>query len=185
MEERPAHRKPIGESGPVRITHAPDGETKIEWEKIEYPAEKAPQELVVASAFVNILSAEQKTHWQLVPLKENDFDLEIRAPKEERYLELQEIVIPGKKRGSPYASGEKTINAGKFAKTIIDKIASKAIRYSRSATKPLDLLVYITHWRFLPNQAVLQLVAHELDGGVIHSLASISLHGTTNRLVRS
>jgi hypothetical protein len=166
VDKKLAHKKPIGESGPVRVTHTADGETKIEWEKIEYPAEKSGQELAVATAFVDVLNGEQKSDWKVVPLKENDFDFEIQDADEKRYLELQEIVIPGKKRGSPYSPGEQVIDPAKFAKTITDKIASKAIRYPKAVGQPLDLLVYITHWRFLPNQTVLQLVAHELDKSV-------------------
>ena len=128
MNKKTAHRKPIGESGPVRVTHTADGETKIEWEKIEYPAEKSDQELAVAAAFVNSLNSEQKSDWKVAPLKENDFDFEIQNSDEKRYLELQEIVIPGKKRGSPYLAGEQVIDSAKFAKTITEKIASKAIR---------------------------------------------------------
>jgi hypothetical protein len=53
----------------------------------------------------------------------------------------------------------------KFAKTIISNINGKALRYPKNLSQPLDLLIYVTHWRFLPNKAVLQLVAHELDKG--------------------
>jgi hypothetical protein len=96
------------------------------------------------------------------PLAENDFDFEIHSDEQKRYLELQEIIIPGKKRGSPYTPGEQVINPAKFARTITEIIASKGLHYARRLTQPLDLLVYVTHWRFLPSIPVLQLVAYEL-----------------------
>ena len=95
----------------------------------------------------------------MTPLKEDDFDFELKNAGEERYLELQEIVIPGKKRGPPYAKGEQVIQPGKFAKTILSAVTSKAVKYPSTLSRPLDLLVYVTHWRFLPNKSVLQLVS--------------------------
>jgi hypothetical protein len=79
-----------------------------------------------------------------------------------RYLELQEVIIPGKKRGPPYAKGEQTIEPAKFAKTIVSAINSKAIKYPPALEQPLDLLIYPTHWRFVPNPSVLQLVCDSL-----------------------
>jgi hypothetical protein len=165
VDEKPIHRKPIGESGPVRVTHTAEGETKIEWQKIEYPAEKSAQENAVATAFVGTLNKERTSDWKVTSLAEDNFDFEMQSGDEKRYLELQEIVIPGKKRGPPYAAGEQAIEPAKFAKTIISNINGKALRYPKNLSQPLDLLVYVTHWRFLPNKAVLQLVAHELDKG--------------------
>ena len=162
---KPIHRKPIGEDGPVRVTHTADGETKIEWKKIEYPAEKPAQEAEIASAFVTIFNQEHNTAWQVTRLAENNFDFEMQSGGEKRYLELREIVIPGKKRGPPYAPGEQVIEPAKFAKTINAAVNSKALRYPKTRAQPLDLLIYVTHWRFRPNKAVLQLVAHELDEG--------------------
>src|SRR5665213_107303 len=159
VSSKRVHKKPIGESGPVRVSHSADGDTTIEWQKIEYPAEKKDQELAIATSFVSAQNAAQGSEWNLNPLKEDDFDFEIKNANNERYLELQEIVIPGKKRGPPYATGEQVIQPGKFAKTILSAIASKAIKYPNTLSRPLDLLIYTTHWRFVPNKSVLQLVS--------------------------
>jgi hypothetical protein len=157
MSSKHVHTKPIGESGPVRVSHSADGQTTIDWQKIEYPPEKKDQELAIATSFVSALNAAQGSEWSVTPLKEDDFDFELKNAGEERYLELQEIVIPGKKRGPPYAKGEQVIQPGKFAKTILSAITSKAIKYSSTLSRPLDLLVYATHWRFVPNRSVLPL----------------------------
>jgi hypothetical protein len=165
------HRKPIGEDGPVRIQNA-DGHVRAEWRKIEHPLEKREQEIGIASAFTEALNANDNSRWSLVSLDEDDFDFELRAGESWRYLELQEIVIPGKKRGSPYASGEQVIHSGKFANTIVERIRAKALRYPRQMARPLDLLVYTTHWRFRPNDVVLKLIAHELSN-LEHPFAKI------------
>src|SRR5262249_4917204 len=121
---------------------------------------------------VSTLNSEEGSNWNIVPLNEDNFDFELRQAEEKRYLELQEVVIPGKKRGSPYVKGEQVIQPRKFAKKIVSQIMSKAIKYQRGATQPLDLLIYNTHWRFLPNKSVLQLVCHELHN-IIHPFSRI------------
>jgi hypothetical protein len=159
---KPVHEKPIGESGAVRVTRSGSGQTTIEWLKLQYPPEKKEQELAIARSFISVFNASAEQQWKLEALEENDFDFEVSQVGERRYLELQEVIIPGKKRGSPYAGGEQVIQPAKFAKTIVSGIASKGIKYSSKLGQSLDLLVYITHWRFLPNQAVLQLVCDDL-----------------------
>jgi hypothetical protein len=114
-------------------------------------------------SFVAALNAQQNSDWKLVQLNEDIFDFQLETGDEKRYLELQEIVIPGKKRGPPYAPEEQVIHSPKFAKTFLAEITSKAIRYSAALSQPLHLLVYTTHWRFLPNEVVLKLVARALE----------------------
>jgi hypothetical protein len=44
----------------------------------------------------------------------------------------------------------------------MSEIGKKASRYPQSLEQPLDLLIYTTHWRFLPNQTVLRFLAYNL-----------------------
>src|SRR5262245_50291371 len=106
---RHVHRKPIGESGTVRVTRGADGQTTIEWLKLEYPPEKKDQEEAIARAFTQSMNGTEEPKWELRPLDEDDFDFEISRGADKRYVELQEIVISGKKRGPPYATGEQVI----------------------------------------------------------------------------
>jgi hypothetical protein len=156
-----SHRKPIGEDGPLRIS-APDGKTLIDWRKIEHPPEKQEQEFATASSFITALNTVTNSSWKILPLEENDFDFEMQSDNEKRYLELQEVIIPGKKHGPPYTPGEQVIDEQKFANTILASIDSKALKYPKKLGQALDLLIYNTHWRFLPNEAVLKLVAYGL-----------------------
>jgi hypothetical protein len=158
-----AHKRPTGESGPICITHV-HGEPVVTWEKIQFSEKKPEQEAIIAAAFVKVLNSREGTAWALEQLEENDFDFLLKqvgaAP---RILELQEIVIPPPKRGAPYTSTDQVIQSGKFADTIASGILRKAAKYGRpNPERPLELLIYNTHWRFLPNRAVLQLVAHDL-----------------------
>jgi hypothetical protein len=104
-----------------------------------------------------------KRRWSLLQLPEDDFDFELVSPSERRHLELQEIVIPGKKRGLPYAAEQQVIRPQRFAATILSGIRTKASKYPSNLSKPVDLFIYNTHWRFLPNKVVLQFVSHDLE----------------------
>src|SRR6516164_8190643 len=102
------HKKPIGEDGPIHVTAA-EGKVRAEWRKIEHPPEKQGQELATATSFVDALNGPKDFTWRLRQLAEDDFDFEIESESQKRYLELQEIIIPPKKRGPPYAPGEQVI----------------------------------------------------------------------------
>jgi hypothetical protein len=155
------HKKPIGQTGRIRTTHS-RGDPIITWEPIEFPAEKQAQELMIASAFAKQLSSNVGTCWTVQQLTENDFDFLLRSSTDSRYLELQEIIIPPSKKGIPYASRDQVVQSKKFSATIISEIRKKAVRYPKATTCTLDLLVYVTHWRFVTSDTVRKLVAHYL-----------------------
>ena len=159
--KKPPHKRPIGESGPIRVTHSGD-DPLVTWLRIRFPSDKAAQEMMIASAFAKELSAKEGVEWSVDQLREYDLDFLLRSKTEQRYLELQEIIIPPPKRGLPYASREQVIKSGKFADTIMSNIRKKAFKYPKALGRVLDLMIYNTHWRFLPNRIVLQLVAFAL-----------------------
>jgi hypothetical protein len=73
LSKRP-HNKPIGEDEPLRIS-APEGHTRIEWRKIEHPAEKREQETAIATAFVDALNDTERSAFRLSHLEEDNFRL--------------------------------------------------------------------------------------------------------------
>jgi hypothetical protein len=154
-------KKPIGQTGKIRTTHS-KGDPIITWEPIDFPADKQAQELVIASAFVKQLNSNIGTCWTVQQLGENNFDFLLRSATDSRYLELQEIVIPSPKKGIPYASRDQVVQSKKFSETIISEIRKKAIKYPKATTYVLDLLVYVTHWRFMTSNTVRKMVAHYL-----------------------
>ena len=161
MSGKRIHKKPIGDSGPVHVTHI-DGKPVVTWRRIDYPAEKTAQETVIANLFVRALNAKEAANWSVERLVEDDFDFNMSAEGESRYLELQEIIIPPKRRGSPYVDRDQVIISRKFANTILSEIDKKVYRYPRTLRKPLDLLIYHTHWRFQTHAVVLKLLSYAL-----------------------
>jgi hypothetical protein len=164
-------KKPIGQTGKIRATHS-EGNPIVTWELIDFPAEKQEQELVIASAFVKQLTSSLGTCWTIQRLRENDFDFLLHSATESRYLELQEIVIPSTKKETPYASRDQAVRSKKFSETIISEIRKKAIKYPKATTYALDLLVYVTHWRFMTSDTVRKMVAHYLKHNV-HPFARV------------
>jgi hypothetical protein len=161
VKKKRPHKKPIGDLGPVRVTNAA-GEPIVQWMEIDLPTEKMDQETAIARAFCEALNAREETHWSIEHLPENDFDCLMTREREKRYLELQEIVIPPKKRGSPYRDREQVIYCEKFADTIVSEMRQKISKYTKSPGPSLDLLLYITHWRFQLNAVVYKLLGHYL-----------------------
>jgi len=157
-----SHQKPVGEQGPLVVGRV-EGEIQasyVTWLKIKFPNDKESQQKLIATVFLDALGASEGNVWNCEALREDDFDFSITCNAERRYLELQEIVIPPKKRGNPYIDREQVVQSGKFADTIWSNILQK--QYPTRLELPLDLLIYTTHWRFLPNQIVRQLVASML-----------------------
>ena len=127
VKKRRPHKKPIGDLGPIHVTNVA-GDPLVEWKKIALPVEKQEQELLIARAFCEVLN-ELELNWSIEPLTENDFDCLMKREGEERYLELQEIVIPGRKRGSPYVDREQVVYSAKFAETILTETRKKIAKY--------------------------------------------------------
>jgi hypothetical protein len=150
-----ATTKPIGENGPLRFQIGQN--PTLTWNKINYPATKEEQEALIAGAF-----AKQRcpaAPYQLTQLPQDDFDFSLEHAGCKVYLELIEITFPGKKRGSPYADAEQKIHSGKSSKTIIEAFQRK--RYSKGEY-PIILIMYFTHWRFMPGENVKALLKHFL-----------------------
>jgi hypothetical protein len=161
VSDKRIHKKPVGDSGPVQVRNV-DGNPVVTWNRIDYPAEKRAQEMLITSLFLEALNAKEMTNWSAEQLAEDDFDFIVGDGSEKRYLELQEIVILPKKRGSPYVERDQVIISRKFADTILSEISRKIAKYPKAIHQDLDLLIYNTHWRFQTNKVVVKLLAYPL-----------------------
>ena len=164
MENHKYHKKPIGVNGHLKLSLTQDGPT-ISFERVEYPDEKDQQEVFFANLLLAQLKQDGRGSWSAQKFGDHDFDFLISCDgADNRNLELMEIVIPPKKKGSPYHERTQHIRSCKFASTIISMIQSKLSRprYSQMLQRPLDLLLYVTHWRFILSDTVVKLVCHWL-----------------------
>ena len=154
-------KKPSGDIGPLRLS-ASERDTPL-WRKIPFSDRKDGQEALVGRLFASSLSAEDGVPRSVLPQPEYGHDLLlVEGDNEKRDLQLMEVILPLStgKSGKPYEDCEEKINVGRLADKIISGIRRK--RYGKSIT-PLYLILYITHWRFRPNDRVLSLVVRYLE----------------------
>ena len=157
--------KPSGSSGIFRVAFGHDGTVVAGFEGIAFPAEKADLELKIATAFIDSMNSRMAESGETFFLGnprqnvENDFDFTVACRDREADLELMEVAIL---RG-PYETAPQRYKPYEFAQAVISEILKKSGHYQRSGpTRELFLLLYITHWAFLPTEATLHCLRYWL-----------------------
>jgi hypothetical protein len=110
-------KKPIGDAGPLHIQGG--APPTVSCQKIKFPEKKEDQEKFIAETFVRQHAA--GANYALKQLPQDDFYFNLEIGGNSSYLELMEMMFPGKKRGPPYADNEQKVQS--------------------------NLLLYFTHWR--------------------------------------
>lgn len=153
-------RKPTGQICPVSLTQAKY--PSITWEKINFPKAKDQIEAKIVNYFVAAGTAVGFGVLEVTQNIENDIDYSLTLPGGRIDLELTEIIYSAEP-GNPYISGSMPIKCGDFSRQIIDLVMKKSSKYSPLNANPIHLILYITHWSFLPNELVIRLIQHELN----------------------
>jgi hypothetical protein len=149
------NKKPTGEIGPIGVARGENG-TEAHWRKIGFPTDKVGQEQFVTRLFVSGIGRQESLQLEVEKLPEADHDALLTSDRTEIDLQLMEIVITPK-RGSPYRSSPRVYNAGRFADYVIAAVRRKL--YAKGA-RPIWLLLYSTHWAFVPSVHVLCVLNH-------------------------
>jgi hypothetical protein len=153
-------RKNTGEIGATRVTAGPEG-MRSEIVHTPLPSGKEELERFFAERFTKQFNASQPlgsevTITGLVQNDTTDLDFTITCAAAE-YLEFVELNPRSEEFGRiAYRTGK--LNILTYAKWICNRIIKKKARhYGRLANKMI-LLLYITHWQFLPSQRVFECV---------------------------
>ena len=157
-----SHRKPTGDIGPVGVRVGQEA-VKFGWDRIRFTSAKDEIELFVVQKFID---AGLKAGFSFINVeqnKENHFDFTLVLPGGVVYMDLVELIYADEV-GNPYTSNNITIMTRDYALQIYETIGKKSKKYSNSGSTPIHLLTYITHWRFLPSEAVIRLVQYMLRG---------------------
>jgi hypothetical protein len=152
-------KKPAGEIGSVKVTIV-DGKPVGGWKKIEYPTNKAEQERQIMTQFLGGMHRKGRVI-TFVQGDENDFDFKMTEGDTTTDVDLVEVVATDGK-GSPYVSREIASKPYAFAELMMNAIRKKARHYGKP-TKPLNLLLHATHWRFTPSMTSIALCQHWLQ----------------------
>jgi hypothetical protein len=148
------HKKRTGDIGPIGVTEDENG-TEAHWRKIGFPTDKVGQEQLVTRLFVSAIERHEALKFAIKKLPETDHDALLTSNGTKIDLQLMEIVIRPK-RGSPYRSSPRKYIAGRFADYVIAAVQRKL--YAKS-DHPIWLLLYATHWAFVPSVHVLYVLS--------------------------
>jgi hypothetical protein len=66
-------------------------------------------------------------------------------------------------QGKPYEGDQIEIKSFNYAKQLVAAVMDKSAHYGKAGAHPIDLLVYITHWRFWSNEVAIRLTQHFLS----------------------
>lgn len=157
MAENRNPRKPTGETGPVRMFMGPQGAT-AEFQKFAFPTQKDEIEALIAGDFLrmaeSLLPFRVASHSQN---KQNDFDFVIETSVGQKYLELAEVALL--KSGS-YSAAPSSYKPYDFAQEMLQLVLRKSAHYGGHPPQGLNLLLYITHWAFIPSDSAISLLQY-------------------------
>jgi len=158
-------KKPTGEVGPTRFLRSEEG-GDISWNTVSFPHSKDEIEFLMARMFHDALIREGVRDFTYRQNEENDFDFTLEFAHGSSYLELCEIFyrdVEGSNAGQPpYKSRRTAIKDFAYAMQIAAAVYTKSNRYRQEGKTPIDLLLYVTHWRFSPSELTVRLVQHFL-----------------------
>lgn len=159
------YKKPTGEIGPVRFSRKPDG-ANVSWNTVAFPSRKEDIELLIVRLFHDSLIKEGVREFTYRQNEQKDFDFVLEFADATSYLELREIQYKDiqelQTHGPPYRSRKTAIVDLAYAMQIASAVHKKSHQYGRPGKTSVDLLLYITHWRFSPSELVIRLVQYFL-----------------------
>jgi len=152
-------KKPSGTIGPFAIGIT-DGEPFSEQQRILWPSDQKEIERKILGFFVREF---EKTGAKFLKIEDGgteELDFLLTLPGGKAWIELMEIVIPN--RGdTPFQPGQQMHEPVVYAENIFQAVQEKKIRkYGYRHVVPIDLLLYITHEQYSPNQAAVHALRH-------------------------
>lgn len=154
-------KKPSGIIGPVVLKATLQG-LLGGLEKIKFSSAKEDIERFIADLWAREI---RRTGGSILDVKQNsdqnDFDLTIELPGGFVFLDLVEVIYRDSK-GRPYDNDDVQVKVFDFAEQIRDTVLKKSRHYGKVNSRPIHLLLYVTHWRFWPIELVVRLAQYLL-----------------------
>lgn len=149
-------KKPTGNEGWNRIEIREDGSAELSFDRVSLGEDKADIELNIMVRFTTAMKASGAAFkWT----QNAEYDLDFTLTFEDGTLvdmDLTELILPSPK-GAPFSQPNRSRTFGMVADMIEDIVRRKDAHYSPSG-RPKHLLVYTTHWPFMPTWQVLRIV---------------------------
>jgi hypothetical protein len=149
--------KPSGTSGFFQVRANEQGDISGAFVPTPYSTEKAEIERQMIVSFISSMNKNLATSGEEFFLsnpkqnQENNIDFTVDSPNGLAYLELMEIA-PLK---GPYTTAPSIYKPYEFAKAVLAGIKKKSDHYARTHGRDIFLLLYVTHWSFIPSSSTL------------------------------
>jgi hypothetical protein len=157
MTKRKQLKKPTGETGPVLMSAGPRG-ADAEFQQLAFPTKKEDIEALIMRGFIR--AAETFLPFRVqsyAPNKQADFDFDLLTSAGPKSAELAEVAFL-KDVGGSYRAAPPSYKPYDFAQNVLNLILRKSTHYGGRPPAGLHLLLYITHWAFIPSQSTLSLL---------------------------
>jgi hypothetical protein len=149
-------KKPTGNEGWNGIEVKEDGSAELSFERVSLGNDKVEIERGIMERFgAAMLGFGSRFTW--IQNGENDLDFALTFKDGALVdMDLTELILPAAK-GSPFDQPNRARTFGAVADAVEQLVRRKDAHYSLSG-RPKHLLVYTTHWSFMPTWQVLRLV---------------------------
>ncbi|WP_432475277.1 hypothetical protein ACRRRS_14925 [Brucella anthropi] len=148
--------KPTGNEGANRVIIKEDGSAVLSFERSYMGTDKADIERQIMARF-SVAWHKLGASFTYEQNGENDLDFTIKFADETLVdMDLTEFILPADK-GAPFNQPNRAYTFGMQADAIEHLVRRKDSHYSPLG-RPKQLLVYTTHWPFMPTWQVLRLV---------------------------
>lgn len=149
-------KKPTGNEGFNRVEIKEDGSAELSFSRDSLGDDKPAIEKAIMDRFHAAMTA-SGAWFDPVQNGENDLDFTLTFGDGSSVdMDLTELILPAAK-GAPFKQPNSARTFGEVADAIEILVRQKDAHYSPSG-RPKHLLVYVTHWPFMPTWQVLQLV---------------------------
>lgn len=145
-------RKPSGTTGPIRVAVAESSAT-LNHQPVQWSTDQKGVERKILDYFIreSQLAGARVLHVQDGGTKDLDFLLTLPGGK--CHLELMEAVLPNSP--VPFQPGHMRHEPVPYARRIFDSVQKKIDKYGLKHQVPIDLLIYVTHEQYNPNDAAI------------------------------
>lgn len=152
-------RKPKGVLGPISAKVVAPDVIDVSFEQIHFPKGKDDTETFVVVRFLRsadkAFRASTGHPFFIANPRKNtldDFDFDVDTPIGPAYLELMEVAPLEKTQGG-YAGAPASYKPYEFAEYVTAKVMKKSAHYPTHLGRELFLLLYSTHWGFVPSKS--------------------------------
>lgn len=153
-------KKPTGNIG-VIVLDPEKGTTTFK--AVKFPKTKEEIEEFIVKPFIRSGRDSGLFNFQLKddPIRNetDDFDFTLPTVEGQKYLELMEVAPLEHIQGT-YEDALNFYNEYDFAKYIYQKLLNKSNRYKGSTDIDINLLVYVTDWKFVLSRTIIALIQY-------------------------